>query len=197
MKAQEYLNNNIIKKERSEIKILNISNRKLEGELDLSDFVSLKELNCSDNKLTSLKISKCTKLERLNCDNNQLTNLDLDGLVNLKMLSAVDNLLQHLSFSPNQKSLTNLNVSNNDFVSQDLTLFSNLTSLRTLSVGNRNDEKIQRGIYNHFYGSLKPLQNLSNLNLLAIYNTNIDSGIEYLPAGLEIIYCSADRTKIN
>src|SRR5215213_960686 len=109
MKAQEYLNK-IIKRERGEKIVLDIRKRNLEGELDLSDFVSLKELNCSDNKLTNLKISKCTKLEKLNCDNNQLTNLNLDRLVNLKMFSAVDNLLQHLNFSLNQAALTHVNV---------------------------------------------------------------------------------------
>ena len=44
------------------------SNReKLEGELDLNDFVNLEELFCYDNKLTSLKLDNCSKLRtRLN-----------------------------------------------------------------------------------------------------------------------------------
>ncbi|RGB44040.1 hypothetical protein C1646_749009 [Rhizophagus diaphanus] len=34
---------------------------------------------------------------------------------------------------------------------------------------------------NHFYGSLKPLRNLTNLRGIGIANTDVDSGSEYLP----------------
>jgi len=52
-------------------------------------------------------------------------------------------------------------------------------------------------LYNRFRGSLKFLQELKKLDILAIYNTNIDSGLEYLPDSLNTIYCSADRSSIN
>ncbi|CAI2199760.1 12642_t:CDS:2, partial [Funneliformis geosporum] len=44
-------------KKRNEIEKLNISEKGLEGNLDLNDFVNLKELNCSKNNLTSLNIN--------------------------------------------------------------------------------------------------------------------------------------------
>ena len=33
----------------------------------------MKELNCSNNRLTALNVQGCTALQRLRCDNNQLT----------------------------------------------------------------------------------------------------------------------------
>jgi len=51
-------------------------------------------------------------------------------------------------------------------------------------------EAIHKGHYNKFFGSLQPLQNLSRLEKLAIWNSNIDSGLEHLPENLKIIYCS-------
>jgi len=40
-------------------------------------------------------------------------------------------------------------------------------------------------IFNRFNGSLSPLKNLSKLKTLHIENTNIDSGLEYLPESVE------------
>lgn len=48
-------------------------------------------------------------------------------------------------------------------------------------------------IRNRFSGSLKPLKNLTQLQTLNINNTDIDSGLEYLPFDLENFYCSADE----
>jgi Leucine-rich repeat (LRR) protein len=44
---------------------------------DLTDFVNLKKLDCSDNKLTSINLSSCEKLAYLDCSDNQLTALHL------------------------------------------------------------------------------------------------------------------------
>jgi hypothetical protein len=51
-------------------------------------------------------------------------------------------------------------------------------------------EAIDKGNYNNFFGSLQPLQNLSRLENLAIWNSNIDSGLEHLPENLKTIHCS-------
>src|SRR5438128_178551 len=80
--AQEWLNNrpeyNTVEK-RNEVKELIIVSQeeKLEGKLDLSDFVNLEKLICSSNKLTELNLGKCSKLIFLDCYNNELTSLDL------------------------------------------------------------------------------------------------------------------------
>jgi len=61
--AQEYLDQNYSKEERKNICVLKINNKNLKGRLDLSDFVNLKELDCSENELTSVDLSNNRKLE--------------------------------------------------------------------------------------------------------------------------------------
>jgi len=47
--VQEYIDQNYPKEERKNITNLEINDKNLEGELDLSDFVNLEELDCSEN----------------------------------------------------------------------------------------------------------------------------------------------------
>ena len=58
-----------------------------------------------------------------------------------------------------------------------------------------SEEKINQGIYNRFSGSLEYLKNLSKLTDLNISNTDIDSGLEYLPESVKHFWCSADLRK--
>ncbi|CAG8467372.1 393_t:CDS:2 [Gigaspora margarita] len=96
---------------------LTIKYNKLEGKLDLSDFINLERLDCSHNELTDLDISKCSNLKRINCSYNFFGNLDF------------------LNKLPNSENLTRLNiVENGTFLQQKetikiLTLFSNLEEI--------------------------------------------------------------------
>jgi hypothetical protein len=76
--AQEYINQHYpARKDREKVTELNLQNqdydKNLVGALDLSDFINLKTLCCSGNKLTSLKISGCYQLKEIYCANNKLT----------------------------------------------------------------------------------------------------------------------------
>jgi Leucine-rich repeat (LRR) protein len=44
---------------------IDVSNCCLEGELKLKDFTKLKTLDCRDNNITSLDVSKCSQLTEL------------------------------------------------------------------------------------------------------------------------------------
>ena len=88
--------------------------------LSTTGVVSLKELDCYSNGLTSLDVSSCTELVRLSCGQNDLTSLDVSGCPNLSYLSCGYNDLTSLDISvcPNLKilycavnSLTSLDVS--------------------------------------------------------------------------------------
>jgi Leucine-rich repeat (LRR) protein len=92
--------------------------------------------------------------------------------------------LQELRFSSVAKQLTYLDIRNNNFPEQNLSLFSHLVNLEELRIGNDNQVKIRQGIYNRFYGSLEPLKDLTKLNELNIDNTDIDSGVKYLSKSL-------------
>lgn len=76
--AQEYISQKYpVQEERTKTKELSIKNQSLEGKLDLSDFINLKTLWCSNNKLTSINVNNCPHLEKIYCQNNQLTSLDI------------------------------------------------------------------------------------------------------------------------
>jgi Leucine-rich repeat (LRR) protein len=67
-------------KKRSEIFKLRISEQKLEGILNLSDFVQLEELYCRNNQLIQIILPSNNKLKILGCSNNLLTTFDYDKL---------------------------------------------------------------------------------------------------------------------
>jgi len=74
--AQEWLDSNYPLEERKEIKKLCINKKKLQGHLNLFDFVNLKKLNCSENALTSIYLSNNKNMKRIDCSNNLLTDID-------------------------------------------------------------------------------------------------------------------------
>src|SRR6185295_20137122 len=78
---------------------------------------------------------------------------------------------------------------------QDLSFFSNFPDLSVLLIHNDDQEKINQGIYNRFVGSLEPLKNLTKIERLYIDNTDIDSGLEYLPESVKDFNCSTDKRK--
>ena len=69
------------------------------GELDLSKNTELVNLECWANQLTSLDTSKNTKLKKLCCDNNALTSLNIQGNTELTRLDCYENNLTELDVS--------------------------------------------------------------------------------------------------
>ncbi|CAG8610353.1 hypothetical protein GLOIN_2v326190 [Rhizophagus irregularis DAOM 181602=DAOM 197198] len=61
-------------------------------------------------------------------------------------------------------------MNNNKFPAQDLSCFTPFINLERLCIVN-----------NPFYGSLKPLRDFTYLKEIGIANTDVDSGLEYLP----------------
>ncbi|UUF15742.1 MULTISPECIES: T9SS type A sorting domain-containing protein [Flavobacterium] len=88
----------------------------------IQDFVNLANLDCSNNNLTSLDLSKNTKLTELNFNNNKVSTIDLSNNSFLKKLNCDDNLLTSLDVSKNteitwlycyKNQLTTLDVTKN------------------------------------------------------------------------------------
>src|SRR5437764_6921848 len=137
--AQEYIDQNYPKLKRDQITELDIRNKSLEGHLDLNDFVNLRKLDCSNerviqtdksswdsyqfrNELTGLDVSNCWQLIELNCSLNQLNNLNISKNTELTKLYCDSNNLSNLDVSENvnlielrcsHNRLNNLNISNN------------------------------------------------------------------------------------
>jgi hypothetical protein len=88
-----------------------------------------------------------------------------------------------------------LDINSNNFPEQDLSIFSRFINLKKLYIDNVNEEKIKKGVYNHFKGGLEFLKSLAKLETLVISNTDIDSGLEHLPDNLKNFSCSTDYRK--
>jgi len=122
----------------------------------------------------------------------------LSGLDKLEGLRCGNNCLKGLTFSPFQtKQLTYLYAESNNLLAQDCFVFRECVNLKELKIGNHDQAKIEQGIYNRFVGSLEPLQNLSKLEYLDISNTDIDSGLDYLPESVRVLSCETDKSQNN
>jgi Leucine-rich repeat (LRR) protein len=131
---------------------------------------NIKVLNISGKNLErKLNLENFTNLEKLNCSENLVTELDL--------------------ISCNEENLIEINIDSNNFSKQDLSIFSHFTKLERLYLGTVKPDRVRQNLYNRFTGSLEYLKNLTKLKELGISNTDIDSGLEYLPKNLKKIYC--------
>lgn len=97
-------------------------------QLDVSKNPMLKRLVCYENKLTSLDVSGNTSLTELHCYTNQLTSLNLGENANLNKLNCVVNRLTSLDLSGNA-NLTILSCSSNLLTSLDVSNNPNLILL--------------------------------------------------------------------
>ncbi|KAK3582326.1 hypothetical protein CHS0354_023867 [Potamilus streckersoni] len=110
---------------------LNCYNNQLKT-LDVSKNVNLADLRCSDNQLQTLDVSKNVNLTDLYCYNNQLKTLDVSKNVNLADLRCSDNQLQTLDVSKNV-NLTDLYCYSNQLQTLDVSQNVNLTGLNCYS----------------------------------------------------------------
>jgi len=78
-----------------------------------------------------------------------------------------------------------LDLSNNNFPPTTLEFLRPFVNLEEILLGTDDEERINQGIYNRFYGSLEPLKNVSRLSELDISATDIDSGLWCLTLKLQ------------
>lgn len=93
------------------------------------------EVDCSDNALSAIDLSKTTAIRRLNCARNNLSALNVSSLRMLSHLDCSDNTIQQLNLENNAK-LIDLNCSYTGVVNFDLTNQQNLEVLRCQSNSN-------------------------------------------------------------
>lgn len=185
------------------LETIKVRNLKDNQQMILGDLPGLKKLDCSNNKLTTLDLTSCFNLQAIICPNNQLaevklpdakekrlteldlndnklTELDTSNHFNLKELKLSSNFLIKLDLS-NNKKLERLDLNDNKF-NQDLSTWSHLVNLKYLCLGN-----------NKIKGSLESLKNMNRLESFNISDTDIDSGLEYLPDSLKNFDCSPNK----
>jgi hypothetical protein len=83
---------------------INLTNYKLTELPDLSRFINLQWLNCSDNQLTNINLNSTTLSALVCCDNN-IKNISVNNLPNLRSLYCSNNQLTFLPQMPNLESL--------------------------------------------------------------------------------------------
>ena len=112
---------------RGHLSLLDCSDNQLTG-LDLTRSTALISLACSGNQLTGLDLTRSTALISLDCSGNQLTSLDLSKNAALTTLNCSSNRLTNLDLSEN-KALKTLNCVSNQLNSLDLSNHSALESI--------------------------------------------------------------------
>ncbi|RHZ36473.1 HET domain-containing protein [endosymbiont GvMRE of Glomus versiforme] len=183
---------------------LDLKNESLKGDLTLDDWDNLVELDCFRNNFSNVTLSNLPELKILSIQDCEADHLTIINCPNLQKIDVSYNSLTDLNFinNLNPEKLTSLAIGDNLFPERDLSCFSRFKKLEELKLGNAkvfklSSEKQSTNYFNHFYGSLKPLQNLNKLTYLDISDTDIDSGLEYLPDGLDIVSCSAWEDQKN
>jgi len=111
--------------------LLDCDNNQLTA-LDVSKNTALKYLSCSNNQLTALDVSKNTALTYLSCGYNQLTLLNVSGSTALTELHCGGNNLTSLDVSKNT-ALIQLSCDDNQLTALDV---SKNTALKYLSCSN-------------------------------------------------------------
>lgn len=118
--------------ERANGQYMSLSNKGISSLQGIEFFAALRSLNCSNNQLTSLDVSRNTSLTNLECGYNQLTSLDVSGNTSLTSLYCYSNRLSSLNVS-GSTSLTSLYCYGNRLSSLNVSDNTSLTSLRCYS----------------------------------------------------------------
>lgn len=87
--------------ERDAVTEISITNTNCTDLTGIAYFANLTKLNCFDNKLTTLDVSKNAKLRILKCYNNGMEKLNLGDITHLTLLNCDDNNLTELDVSKN------------------------------------------------------------------------------------------------
>ena len=90
---------------------LDCSNLRLTN-LRMDECDSMRFVDCSNNQLVSIDISSCANLASLDCSNNQLVSIDISSCANLASLDCSNNQLESIDIS-GCPDLTSLDCSNN------------------------------------------------------------------------------------
>ncbi|WNE40522.1 MAG: hypothetical protein GBAus27B_000589 [Mycoplasmataceae bacterium] len=169
---------------------LEFSNQNLVGSLIIQDCPNLTSIKCGNNSnLTEVKLINLPNLTYFHANGCQIKELEVTDCSSISEFNVANNLLTETNFfnDLNLDKLTHLSIHSNNFSEQDLSFLSQFTKLENLFIDNNDQKKFDSGIYNRFAGSLEPLRDLENLGYLNIANTDIDSGLEFLPDNVKKI----------
>ena len=122
------INGSVLTADISGVNSLNVSTKNISDLTGIEDFAGLTSLDCRENQLVNLDISKNIALTDLECRLNQLTNLDVSKNIALTSLDCRSNQLTSLDVSQNT-ALEILTCVDNELTSLDVTQNTALISL--------------------------------------------------------------------
>jgi len=112
----------------STVKFLDLTKSNISDLTGIQDFVSLTDLYCGQNSLTTINVSKNIALTTLDCNNNKITSLDVSNNIALLNLSCYANQLTALDVRVNT-ALTKLDSGSNKYTALDVSSNTALTFL--------------------------------------------------------------------
>jgi hypothetical protein len=107
---------------------ISVIQKNIKSLIGIEAFVNIKKLNCFQNQLTTLDVSKNIALKVLDCYQNQLIALDVSKNTNLINLRCYNNQIIALDVSKNI-ALTDLDCSENQLTALDVSKNTMLTSV--------------------------------------------------------------------
>lgn len=161
----------------SGLTILDVSGKGIEDLTGIEDFVSLQTLNCANNNLKTIDLSKNINLTVILFYNNQLTSLDVSKNSLLQQMYGNNNYITSLDLSQNpnlntldfgNNKLTSLDLSNNPLLSI-LNCSSNIIPSIDLS---KNTKLLQIGVSGNPISTLD-ISNNKNLKWFYFSRTNL------------------------
>jgi len=170
--AQEWLEVNYPKK--NEITTLFARNKNLEGKLTIKGYRELRNIYGEHNSnLTHVELIDLPELTHFSVSDCHLENIRIRGCPKISYLNVSNNYLRELGFLDNlpPERLKYLGLHNNDIGKKEneqeekhnLSVFSRFINLEELYIDNSDKGKFEKGLYNRFTGSLKPLKDLEKL----------------------------------
>ena len=169
---QDYGKDGVLtEKEISNITSIAVNDLGLKSLKGLEYFTNLRTLNCNNNQLSTLDLSKNAALESLDCGINQLTELDVSKNIALWNLQCNKNSLSTLNLS-NNIELTSLNCCLNQLTV--LNLFNNKEIHRISCLCNKIVGEGMDALINSL--PQNTTNDLHRINVCNKYNKNADEG---------------------
>ena len=185
--------------ELGDVQTINVPEKEIRDLRGIEYFTALSWLDCSDNLLTSLDVSRNTELNLLWCGGNQLTDLDVSKNTKLETLVCDGNYLTALDVSRNT-NIAHLNCENNQLASLDVSKNGGMVNLHCSynQLTALNLSQNPKVVHLHCsYNKLTELDVSANLNLawLVCTNNDLTSLDVSRNAKLWFLFCSYNQLK--
>ena len=136
--------------EASMVTNINCNKRSIASLAGIEYFIALKKLECRDNQLTTIELSKNTLLTHLDCRENQLQDLNL----------STNSMLTYLNCTSNQLKTMNLND-----ISTLLELYCSKNLLTNINIS----KNTELSVFSCFENKLKSIDLSKNVGLTLLY----------------------------